>query len=192
MRIATGGDLETTGLLDPEHRIIEIALCMYDLDTEKQVAKFVRRFNPGRPIDPKAIEVHGITFDQVSHLPKLEDDAEAIALIQRIISKTDVLVAHNGIDFDLPFLAMEFARIGKHLPHCPVVDTMKSGRWATPWGKVPNLKELCFACGIEYDVTKAHAASYDVEVMMACFFHALRSGFYTLPASVSRQVDLVA
>lgn len=183
--IVTGLDLETTGLNEPEHRIIEIALLLFDSDSRKLLGKFVRRFNPGRPIDPKALEIHGITFESVAHLPKLEEDLEAVGYIQRILTKTDVLVAHNGIDFDMPFLSREFARIGKLLPYPPMVDTMKQGRWATPYGKVPNLKELCFACGVDYDTEKSHAAEYDVDRTMQCFFHAMPTGFFTLPATVA-------
>lgn len=182
--IAVGLDLETTGLLEPEHRIMEVALLLYNTDTKSQVGKFVRRFNPGRPVDAKALEVHGITFDSVSHLPKLEEDTEAISFIQRILSKADFTVAHNGVGFDWPFLQMEFARIGKELPSPPMVDTMTQGRWATPYGKSPNLRELCFACGVPYDPTLAHAAEYDVQVMMECFFHAWGTGFYCLPLSI--------
>lgn len=154
---------------------------MYDMDTQAQLGKFVRRFNPGRPIDPKALEVHGITFESVSHLPLLEDDAVGIDFIQRILSKSDIVIAHNGGDFDVPFITKEFARIGKPLPAIHLVDTMKQARWATPLGKVPNLGELCAACGITYDPSKAHAAEYDVDVMVKCFFHAFPLGFYTLP-----------
>lgn len=179
--IAVGLDWETTGLLAPEHRLMEVALLIYDTDTEKQIGKFVRRFNPGRPVDAKALEVHGIAFDAVSHLPKLEEDTEGVSFIQRILSKADFTVAHNGIGFDWPFIQMEFARIGKELPGPPMVDTMVQGRWATAYGKSPNLRELCFACGVSYDPSKAHAAEYDVERTMKCFFHALKGGFYSIP-----------
>jgi DNA polymerase-3 subunit epsilon len=185
--VATGFDLETTGLNEPEHRIIEIALILYDLDSRVELGRLVRRFNPGRPIDPKAQEVHGISFDQVSHLPLIEDDKPAVHLIQQILAKSDIVVAHNGQDFDVPFLQREFARIGQPLPAIHLVDTMKQGRWATPLGKVPNLGELCFACDVPYDPSQAHAADYDVQRMMDCFFRAYPLGFYTLPQSRALQ-----
>lgn len=183
--IVTGFDTETTGLLAPEHRFIEVALVMYDFDTEAKLGSFVRRFNPGRPIDPKAIEVHGITFDQVAHLPTLEADTQGIELMQRILTKTDVLVAHNGKGFDIPFLEQEFRRIGRSLPKIVTTDTMLEGRWATPLGKVPNLGELCFACRVPYDPALAHGAEYDVDCMMKCYFHAVKRGFYSLPTTES-------
>ena len=83
MRLWCGLDLETTGLLESKdsqpHKIIEIALLIYDADTQKQVGSFERRFNPSRPIDAKAQEVHGISFAELAHLPKLEEDLEAIS-----------------------------------------------------------------------------------------------------------------
>ena len=65
----------------------------------------------------------------------------------------------------------------------PIIDTMIQGRWATPDGAVPNLEALCFACNVEYDRNKAHGATYDVSVMMACFFKQYERGFFTLPSS---------
>jgi DNA polymerase III subunit epsilon len=179
--IVTGMDFETTGLLEPEHRLIEGAFVMYDFDTEKKLLSFIRRWNPGRAIDPKAQEVHGITFAQVAHLPTLEADDHGIDLIQKILAKSDLVVAHNGDGFDVPFLQQEFRRLAKPLPKIVTVDTMLGGRWATPLGKLPNLAELCFACRVPYDPSAAHAAEYDVEVMMKCFFHAAKRGFYSLP-----------
>jgi DNA polymerase III subunit epsilon len=179
--LVAGLDTETTGLLDPEHRLMEIAILLYDYDTEQKLGSFVRRFNPGRPVDPKALEVHGITFDSVAHLPTLEADSKAIELIQRILGKADVVVAHNGKGFDIPFIEQEFRRIGKPLPKIVTTDTMLEGRWATPLGKVPNLGELCFACRVPYDPASAHGAEYDVEVMMQCYFKAAKQGFYYVP-----------
>jgi DNA polymerase III subunit epsilon len=179
--ILAGFDIETTGLCEPEHRIVEVALILYDLDTQAELARLVRRFNPGRPMDPKALEVHGITFESVAHLPLLEDDKPGIAIIQKMLSKADAVVAHNGEDFDVPFIQQEFRRIGQPLPQIRLIDTMKQGRWATPLGKVPNLGELCFACEVPYEPHKAHAADYDVDRMMKCFFHAYSLGFYDLP-----------
>jgi DNA polymerase-3 subunit epsilon len=181
MTIVTGFDLETSGLLAPEHRILECALILYDLESQTRLGSFVRRWNPGRPIEAKAQEVHKITFEQVAHLPRLEDDKEGQQLICRVLSKSDYIVAHNGIGFDAPFIDQEFARIGVALPRMRVIDTMLQGRWATPLGKPPNLGELCFAARVHYDPEQAHAAEYDVDRMMECFFHGYTRGFFNLP-----------
>lgn len=173
--IYTGFDLETTGLLDPSQRIVEIAAVMYD-DTAKKRLSWVQRVNPGRPIEPKAQAVHGISDADVAGEPLLEKVAPKLA---EILRRSDVVVAHNGKGFDIPFVQQEFDRISVPLPAIKLVDTMLEARWATPWGKLPNLGELCFSCRVDYDPEKAHSAEYDVEVMMASFFHARKKGFFT-------------
>jgi DNA polymerase-3 subunit epsilon len=97
------------------------------------------------------------------------------------MSVCNVIVAHNGNGFDLPFIAAELLRIGSPVPNVQSVDTMLDGRWATPNGKYPNLEELCFAMDVPYDQKLAHSAEYDVNVMLDCFFKALKMGFYKLP-----------
>lgn len=177
--IITGLDLETTGLEQEKgHRIIEVAMSLHDSASERLLAKYVQRINPQRSIDPAAQAVHGISFDMVSDCPTWEEVAPKVV---KIMQKTDAIVAHNGIGFDLPFLARELMRIGQPIPSVKdIIDTMVEGRWATGMGKLPNLGELCFSCGVDYDKALAHAADYDVDVMMKCFFHARRKGFFTI------------
>lgn len=179
MKLAVGFDLETTGLSQPDgHRIVEIAAIVYDLETKNMVGKFVQRVNPQRPIDPAAQAVHGITFESVAHEPTWEEVAPKL---KKILHKAEVIIAHNGKGFDMPFVNGEFNRIGIGSVNAPLVDTMLQARWATPMGKLPNLGELCFACGVDYDPSKAHAADYDVKVMMESFFVGLEGGFFTIP-----------
>lgn len=178
-RIVGGLDLETTGLDQPGgHRIIEVALLLYDLDTQAELGRYETRLNPQRGIDPKAEAVHGISYDSLIGRPVWESVAPKLSLL---LSKCHYMVAHNGQGFDAPFLWGEFLRVGVSLPEVIVVDTMIQGRWATPDGAVPNLGALCWASGIDYDKSKAHGAGYDVSVMMACFFKQLPRGFFTLP-----------
>lgn len=180
-RVITGFDTETTGLIDPEHRIIEFAAILYDLDTGERLGQLVQRVNPGRPIDPEAQAVHHIAFDHVSHLPKLEDDVRLQDNLIRIAQASTCFVAHNGVGFDMPFVDQEFTRVGRAFPKIKCLDTMLEGTWATPNGKRPNLQELCFACRVDYDPAAAHAAEYDVVKMMECFFYGYRRGFFKLP-----------
>lgn len=180
---AAGVDIETTGLDQASgHRIIELALQLYDLESASLRSRFVQRINPQRPIEAKAQAVHGITFEELAKEPVFETVAPKLSKILSVVSTTGgVFIAHNGEGFDIPFIRGELIRVGQAAPEVKVVDTMLQGRWATPYGKLPNLGELCFACGVEYDPTKAHAADYDVEVMMRCFFSAYRLGFFKIP-----------
>ena len=181
--IIAGLDIETTGLSQVDgHRIIEIAVILYRHDpvsgTSEKVGSFEQRLNPERGIDAKAQEIHGISSDDLIGKPKWEEVAPKLA---KLLSMCHYVVMHNGIGFDAPFLIGEFIRVGEVCPPMFVVDTMLDGRWATPDGAIPNLGALCFASGVDYDKSKAHGASYDVEVMMQCFFKQWPLGFFSLP-----------
>jgi DNA polymerase-3 subunit epsilon len=157
--------------------VIEIAMCVYQLETRQLKLRLVKRINPERSILAKAQAVHGIDISELTGCPKW---SEVAPLIAKVLGYTDLAVAHNGDHFDLPFIAMELMRVGLPVPELRAFDTMMQGRWATPYGKVPTLGELCFACDVPYDPDKAHSAVYDVEVMMQAFFRALDWGAFRL------------
>lgn len=180
MRI-TGLDIETTGLKQEDgHRIIEVAMLTYDLGTRTLIDKLVQRINPERPIDPGAQAVHGISFGELVDEPTWKTVAP---LVSSFLARTDIAVAHNA-SFDAPFVAMELIRIGVDVPDVPFFDTLDA-RWATPFGKKPNLGELCFALDVPYDTSKAHGAEYDVEVMMQCFFKGIDLGFFDISKHIN-------
>lgn len=176
--LIVGLDTETTGLKQEDgHRIIEIAMLSYDLDTQKLVDTWVQRIDPERSIDPGAQAAHGISYSELVGQPKWEDVAPEVA---KRIGTAGLLVAHN-MGFDGPFIAAELMRVSQNVPNVHSLCTMENARWACPDGKLPRLGELCFALNVPYDPAKAHGAEYDVSVMMACFFRALDRGFYELP-----------
>jgi DNA polymerase-3 subunit epsilon len=178
--IITGIDIESTGLSWAEgHRIVEVAALVYkDAAPDQPVIRFVERVNPERTVEAKAAAVHGITLEALVGCPKWEEVAPKLV---KVMSVSNLIVAHNGEGFDKPFIEAELRRLGLPVPTIPWLDTCKDARWATPFGKSPSLGELCFACGVDYDPSKAHAAAYDVDRMMQCFFAARRQGFYKLP-----------
>ena len=175
--IVTGCDIETTGLSQEKgHRIIEISLMVYKTmngaDFTK-IGEWTRRINPLRSIDPGAQNVHKISIADLHGEPEWEDVAPHLI---KLLNASDLLVGHNGNGFDFPFIALEIMRIGMDLPNFEVFDTMLEGRDSTGMGKVPSLQELCFAYDEEYDTSSAHAADYDTEQMMKCFFKACKWG----------------
>ena len=172
-----GLDLETTGLDQADgHRIIEIAMITYDLQTRQVLERYEQRIDPDRSVPTASIDVHGITYDMLVGCPKWEDVAPEIA---RRLAETEFFIAHNAA-FDGPFLAGELQRVGLLPPGVKCYCTMENARWATPNGKLPRLEELCFALGVDYDRAKAHAATYDVERTMECLFRGMDRGFYSL------------
>ena len=176
----TGIDLETTGIDHSKgERIIEISMVKVIVDGEwiEPWETFDRRCNPRRAIQPGATAIHKITNEMIEKEPFFEDIADDIL---KFMEGTDVLVAHN-MGFDGPFLASELDRISKDIERTPqLFCTMENGRWATVIGKLPNLGELCFACGVNYNPEEAHAASYDTDRMMHCLKAGVISGHYVL------------
>ena len=170
-----GLDTETTGLSQVNgDRIIEIALLTYDVDTRKCIDRYVHRIDPQRAIDPKAQAVHHISYEELVGCPVWDDLAKEVS---DRIGSVDLAIAHN-MDFDGPFIGGELARVGLPVPVINSFCTMQNGRWACFDGKLPKLMELCKCLGVNYDLSAAHAADYDVEVMMECFWRGLDRGFF--------------
>lgn len=169
-------DIETTGLSQPDgHRIIEFGIIINDLNTRETKGKLIQRINPERAISIEAQRVHGISYDELVDAPTWDAVATKIA---KIIGLCKYAVAHNGLSFDMPFIRNELMRVGVAMPEVTLIDTMLDARWATPNGKLPSLKELCFSLDVEYDPEKAHSAEYDIDVMRQCFFKGLDAGFF--------------
>lgn len=173
-----GFDTETTGLDPVEHRFVEVYAGLYDLGTGKKLKEMEFRIDPQRPIMADAQRVHGISASDLIGKPLWADVAQEVL---DFVNLGDFMVAHNGIGFDGPFLNSELKRVGLPSFTKPILDTMVDARWATCNGKLPNLGELCFACEVDYDPSKAHAAAFDVDVMTQCFLKGLEWNFYTIP-----------
>jgi DNA polymerase-3 subunit epsilon len=177
-----GFDIETTGLEPADHRIIEIygALWSWTGSGEpKKIDDRLWRIQPGRNIPIESQRIHGISAADLEGCPLFASLAPGI---HEFMSDCDLWVGHNAKSFDVPFLNHEFVRAGLTKLDRPLVDTMLEARWATPNGKVPNLGELCFACDVPYDTSRAHKADYDVDCTMQCLFAGLSWGRIALPS----------
>jgi DNA polymerase-3 subunit epsilon len=179
--IIIGGDIETTGLEPGDHKIIEVYLGAWDLATRKLVDEFYTRIDPQRSIAIAAQQVHGISIHDLQGCPLWEDVA---GNVHNFLYRGALIVGHNWKSFDGPFINYELRRVKLPEITVPVLDTMRNGRWATPNGKVPTLGELCFAANIPYDADKAHAADYDVKVMMDAFFRGLDWGAFQIKQEI--------
>lgn len=177
-----GIDTETTGL-DPDkgHKIIEIGLNMFETVDGKTFRKmgktWTRRVNPKRPIDAAAQAVHGISAEDLVGCPTFEEVAPTLL---KLLKAANLLVAHNA-NFDVPFIVYELASVGLECPELEVFCTMESGRPATALGKLPNLGELCWAMDVSYNPDEAHAADYDIDKTMECFFRGVGRGLFSVP-----------
>ncbi|GIV35944.1 MAG: DNA polymerase III subunit epsilon [Cyclobacteriaceae bacterium] len=99
-------DLETTGTNITHDRIIEIAVIRFETNGERTIRS--HRLNPAIPIPPEAAAIHGITDEDVKHLPTFKEVAKEYA---RFFTGAD-LAGFNILRFDLPLLVEEFLRAG--------------------------------------------------------------------------------
>lgn len=99
-------DLETTGINIARDRIIEIAVVKIHPNGSEEW--FIQRINPGIPIDPQAIAIHGISDEDVKDCPAFKEIGKNLA---KFLEGCD-LAGYNAIRFDIPLLAEEFLRSG--------------------------------------------------------------------------------
>lgn len=156
-------DTETTGL-EPElgHRIIEIG-CVELVDRRFTRNNFHYYLNPDREIDAAAIEVHGITNEQLEDEPRFVEILEPLA---RYLDGAELII-HNAA-FDTGFLDHEFERAGAgHLrvaEMCTVVDSLQLARRLHP-GQKNSLDALCKRYAIDNAQRTLHGALLDAEIL---------------------------
>ncbi len=100
-------DIESTGLNVIRDRIIQLAMIRYHKDGSPSIEKSYL-INPGIPISPEAMAVHGITPQDVANKPSFIQLANEIF---EFIGDAD-LAGYNSNRFDIPVLMEEFARAG--------------------------------------------------------------------------------
>ncbi len=166
-------DTETTGLSPAAGgKICEIAVSVSQ--NGQKIEEFSTLLNPGMPMHPDVIAIHGITNEMVKTAPTFEQ------ILPRLLALLDgcVLVAHNA-DFDLSFLRAETQACGLRFPEYPVVDTLKLARKNGRFQR-NNLGVIATALGINAD--GAHRAMADVrmtEKILYNFLHEFARGGVT-------------
>lgn len=99
-------DLETTGVRIGRDRIVQIGVVRIYPDGHRE--RYGTLVKPGIPIPPEATAIHGITDQDVSDAPLLEEVAPT--LFEQLTGCD--LGGFNCLRFDIPFLAEELHRIG--------------------------------------------------------------------------------
>lgn len=166
------GDTETTGLY--EKQACELALreiCPHTLDNLWEIRSLL---DPGKPIEPKAAEIHGITDEMVADEPTIDEFIE-YRLGDRFVGRKVILICHN-VKFDRPLLEPLF---DIHATIC----TMELARRLMPKGtpgapenhKLQTLREHF---GIEEN--NAHSALDDVHITHGILREMLKMNGRTL------------
>lgn len=157
-------DTETTGL-SPEGggKICEVAVSVSK--GGQPVEEFSTLVNPGMPMHPDVIAIHGITNEMVKDAPKF---AEVLPKLLGVLDNC-VVVAHNA-DFDLSFLQYEFEQCGMRFPKYPVIDTLKLARKSGRFEK-NRLGYIAQQLGINCDGW--HRAMADTKMAEQILYHFL-------------------
>lgn len=179
-------DTETTGINPKDgHRIIEIG-CVELIDRKLTGNTYHVYINPMREIEQEAIEVHGITNEQLADKPLFKDIAQDF--IDFI--KGSELIIHNA-PFDVGFMDHEFALTGQNLPNthsiCKVLDTLVMARRMRP-GQKNNLDALCRFYNVDNSRRTYHGALLDSEILAEVYLY-MTGGQTSLSLGASSEED---
>jgi DNA polymerase-3 subunit epsilon len=155
-------DTETTGLeVEQQHRIIEIG-CVELLNRRLTGRSFHRYLNPERDIDEGALEVHGLSREQLAKEARFADiHAEFLEFV-----RDAELIIHNA-PFDVAFLNAELARIGAApaiTELCKILDTLPLARQMHP-GQRNSLDALCKRYSVDNSRRDYHGALLDARLL---------------------------
>ena len=166
-------DIETTGFDRRWDFIIELAAVIYDSQSKKVLEEFHEYVKPGKTIPDKIVELTGITNRQVNNC---RDERQVLRDFIEFVSieKPDTIVAHNGDQFDVPFIKSKAEFYFLPMKDLSVIDTLKMARDLKPavtdltaQGR-PSYKQTSLAkfYGINY---QAHSAIFDVKALILIY-----------------------
>ena len=147
-------DVETTGFSPRTDEVVELAMVLFEFsynagEITRVVDSYCGLREPGVPIHPGAMRVHGLTPDD---LRGRQLDNERVSAI---LSGSDFLIAHNS-SFDKPFVC----RLFKQAAHIPWACSCRDIRWHMYGYGSAKLQELIRAHNIR--TTQTHRAMDDV------------------------------
>lgn len=156
-------DTETTGL-EPQqgHRIIEIG-CVEMIDRKLTGNNYHCFLNPEREIDAGAVQVHGITLDDLREKPRFAEIADEFLEYVRGAE----LIIHNA-PFDRGFIDHELAMLDRGLgcleDYCTITCTYQMARHKHP-GQKNSLDALCKRYMVNNEHRTLHGALLDAEIL---------------------------
>ena len=157
-------DTETTGLEPASgHRIIEIG-CI-ELKDRRRTDRVLHYFiKPEREIEKEAIEIHGITEEQLEGEPVFEDIADRFI---EFIRDSEVII-HNA-PFDVAFINAELSRLGdgwgRLEDYCRITDTLVMARELHP-GQRNSLDALSGRYQVDNSQRNLHGALLDARILL--------------------------
>jgi DNA polymerase-3 subunit epsilon len=152
-------------------KIVELGYCLWETDSRTPLLMENHIVKQDAPIPEETIRVHGITNEVANKYG--EPIQVALNTFRDMVEyhKPAYLVAHNGVNFDLPFLLAEYARHGIDpgaVATTPLIDT----RADIPFEVEPDsrkLKHLALDHGFINPFP--HRALFDVMAMLKVLSH---------------------
>ena len=178
MRSYVSIDLETTGLNPKTDKITEIGAVRV-IDGERRET-FTALVNPGRKLEPRIVELTGITDEELADAPGIEEIiSEALEFIG------DLPLLGHSVLFDFSFLKK--AAVNSRLVfEKQAVDTLKIARKYLADLEHRSLDYLCAYYQIPH---QAHRALADAEAT-ALLYERLTEQFYSEEDSLFRPQEL--
>ncbi|MCA9320219.1 MAG: WYL domain-containing protein [Planctomycetes bacterium] len=161
-RIFVAFDTETTGLSPREAKVVEIAGVRFT-ESGDEISRFSTLANPGDPMSPEVVRIHGIRDEMVRRAPAPE---EACRQFAGWLHPEDVLIAHNAA-FDVAFIATALTRGAHPCPRNRVVDTLQLSRALDL--PVPNFRLSSLVEHFALPATGYHRALGDSLHVMALY-----------------------
>lgn len=170
MKYVLGFDLEATSLDVTQARIVEVGACIWDVEKKVPVevfSSFVRPDEEGRIQPQEAYLVNKIEQEWIDGGMPLSAALGVIHTYVKLYSP-EFLVAHNGINYDIPLLGNECQRNGIISPilQLPFLDTRQD--LPIPDDK-PARKLVHMAAEHGFVNPFPHRALFDVLTMMKVF-----------------------
>lgn len=176
-------DLETTGTFLNKHGIHQISGSVVIDGEVKEKFNFKVQPKPGAQFDAQALEVGGVTQEQIMAYPPMgvvfKQFVDMLAKYVDRYNKKDkfFLAGFNNAHFDNQFLRAWFADNGdKYFGSWFWSNSIDVMVLATPYlaakrSEMENFKQgtAAKALGIQVDDTRLHDAEYDIEICKAIY-----------------------
>lgn len=164
-------DIETTGLDPVLDEIVQVAIVYVDGDGQLLPDSWTTIVNPGRPISPESVAVHGITDERAAR-DGIPADEAARRILERLASTAagGVPIVVCNAPFDLGFMQVRARRLHLVLPNVTVIDPLVCDRAADRYRSGSRtLKAMAehYGCPAEQLHDAAHDAAASVAVARA-------------------------
>lgn len=158
-------DIETTGLHGRYDDVIEFSARKIKNNSEIDHQQFFLKID--KPIPKTITEITKITDEM------LEGGIDQQQGLEKIRNYLDgcVMVSHNGINFDLPFLQTQFEKYNIKPLTNPLIDTLCLSWALNPLFSSHTLSNICSKLKLEFDDERLHRAEYDTEALKKVFFY---------------------